>query len=172
MRRLLLLAAAALVAALLLGACASPRMPQKTSDQDCIVAIRTAVVNDYGDRDAFILKLYVSNYKHPITLRTGKSYVFIKVQQPGEMLTKLTMDVDVNQGYVGKSTSRDLDIELPYRAGALLVANVAVYKTIAVSRNNLEHWVDVDYGIRTLGEAEVKAIGEELRKEKQAAAWD
>jgi hypothetical protein len=169
-KKLILLACAA--AALLAVSCASaPTIPTKKTSDDCMVLIHTTIAADKEASRSREFRLKLSEGYPKIKVpQYDDGFIMLRVAGPGAKIVGIESDVQATNEH-GESTSAPLDLEMPYEAGKVVVADYTFTQKITKDAARKTTWVTWNFADTT--DADKKMLLERFGKVEgpEAASW-
>lgn len=132
-RRLPAVLALTLSAAFLAGCASTPsvsQIPAKESADDCLILFPVEVTNKTSTTNPRKYVYEFSGDYGTITLPNASGFAILLIHEPGVMVTKLKTFVAQNQGAYGNASEYELNINLPYEPGKMIVAPFMFTKRI------------------------------------------
>jgi hypothetical protein len=168
MRTVLACLVGLLVVMSLPGCATKIAIPSPAGEGDCLVLIKTEVVNhtvapiersytlklSTGGRDVFI----------PTTKSTFTAFV---IREPATRIKTLTVGAFSWGNLVGEAHSYDMNYVLPYRPGYVVVADIAFLQTVEEVPNGYTS----NFETRGVGESEKIWILQEFDAREGSGAW-
>jgi hypothetical protein len=166
MKRLAWLALVALVT--LTVSCATNSFPPKKTSDDCLVLVRTTIVNKDNSPIAreyrFVLSPSNTTFAVP---NDSEGFVIFMIREPGARIIGLTSQVNMAR-FTGESFDEPLDFELPYKHGEVVVADFTFTQTI---EKTSEYHYTSRFDFQKTPDDSKAAILEKFRKMEGAQSW-
>jgi hypothetical protein len=119
----------AAVAVLLLAGCATT-FPKKVSEQDCLILLKTEVVDKtHGQSNRKYFLNYSGGYPQQ-SLFSSRGYVLLLVHEPGVVIESVTSSIGVGTGSTGNFRTYSSGYKLPYEGGKAVVLDFVYVNTV------------------------------------------
>jgi hypothetical protein len=151
----------------LLMSCATTAIPSKKTSDDCLVLIRTTIVNKANVPTARDYALKLSSGTVITVPHDTEGFMAVVIREPGAKIVELTSDVNRALA-TGDSLDEPLDIDLPYKHGAVVVADFTFTQTL--EKADEHHWLS-SYEFQKASDDSKAAVLERFRKSEGARSW-
>jgi len=157
------------IVAQIIGLASCATVPKKTSPEDCLVLIRTTLINETGQASVRDYSFYFSDDIKPVIVDDrNNSFTMVRVRKAGVMLVKLHSKI-VSSDFSGAESNQDTDFDLPYKAGQVIIADFAFVRRI-VGNRDIGIMIYTDF--KRLSPEEKDALMEEAVKNKIIQKWE
>lgn len=152
----------------ILASCATTSFHLKKTSDDCLVLIRTTVVNEDKAPTAreYHFKLS-SGYATLTAPNDTEGFMVVKIREPGVKIVGVTSDVNRALA-TGDSMDEPLDVDLPYKHGEVVVADFTFTQTL--EKLDEHHFVS-SYDFQKTSDESKAALLEQFRKKEEAKSW-
>ena len=154
-------------AAIVLGSCASA--PQKAAQDECLVVIKTEIINPDGlqmGRD------WVLNYSggYPSSHLGDFNGAFMTVIIKSDSITTVSIGTEVRSGYTGPKAEYKFVAPLPYDPGKITIADFVITDTLSRSSTSPNGHVS-SIGARKITSMERSDLMSEISQDSSFASW-
>jgi hypothetical protein len=150
-----------------LVSCVTVAFPPKKTSDDCLILIRTTIVNKDNAPSAREFHFKLSSGATITAPHDTEGFMAVMIREPGVKIIRLTSDV--NQALAtGDSLYEPLDIDLPYKHGEVVVADFIFAQTLekADERRFLS-----SFDFQNTSDESKAAVLEQFRKKEEAKSW-
>jgi hypothetical protein len=161
--------AVAALAAYLVG-CASGGVPAKKSSDDCLVLIRTKVINKTGEPMARKYFFFLSSgYPKMKAPSNADGFMVAAIREPGVKIVRVETSVNTDEGAFGASASYPVDILLPYKPGEVLSADFCFTTELTKAGPGKGNLVSSKF--EKLTEADKAVLAEDFWNTEGSSSW-
>lgn len=155
---------------LLLVSCATT--PKPTSSEDCLVLIRSSISDETNQPDQREYKIFLSDRKQGVLIdNMHSSFIPVLVKKPGVIMVRLHTAINGVNGFIGNTTDKDFDFDLPYTPGKMVIAHFAFIKSTKLNPERDHSYVSY-FDFKTLKPEEISVLQEQVSEMKQFSAWE
>jgi len=127
---------AVLIVLCLLAGCMTYGVPEKQSDEDCLVIVKTKVENRTEYDVARNYYFFVTGQDEGYDVSEAPvGYLYIKVMNDSTRIEYIDTSVQ-EKGFKGESNRMEFNLTLPYEPGQVLIADFVFVQTISKTAQN------------------------------------
>lgn len=151
-----------------LFSCKTTENYDRLTSDDCLIAIPTGIKTPKGTKLARTYYIEVSDLDSKIPIPHNSSdYIYIKIKKDNHSIISLNSKV-TNDDYTGKSSNYDMNIQLPYLPGEVIIADFKVFQKI--ERAESGGYLSNAY-MSTISDKEKERVLVDIKKKPELSSW-
>ena len=160
---------AAGMAITLLAGCVTNTLPKKLGPDDCLVIIKTDLVNKDSIRDARAYKFNLTDKSPSWNLpQKTDSFVVIRINRPDVSISEIISYL-ADISYVGPRAVYKVDIPLPYEPGKIIIFDRSFVRTLTLVHAQS---FNTSIAFDKMSEDEINKLTLRIKKLKGSDLWE